>query len=108
MTSKFLTFRFIVSTPDSGRRDIVDDGVQPEVGVLPDAPGLVPRRPARRHGPRRREGQQAAGLRPRPRRLDQGQDSGRGQQKKDRMKSDICMVGEGSLTTFGASNHDFE
>ena len=76
----------------SGRRDIVDDGVQPEVGVLPDAPGLVPRRPARRHGPRRREGQQAAGLRPRPRRLDQGQDAGRGQQKKDRMKSHICRV----------------
>ena len=82
----------------AGRGDIVDDGVQPEVGVLPDAPGLVPRRPARRHGPRRREGQQAAGLRPRTRRLDQGQDAGRGQQKKDRMKrDDISMVGEGAF-----------
>ena len=66
----------------------MDDGVQLEVGVLPNAPGLVPGGAAGRHGPRRREGQQAARVRPRPRRLDESQDAGGGQQKKDRLKKE--------------------
>ena len=72
----------------SGQGDLVDDGVQLEVGVLPDAPGLVLGGAASCHGPRRREGQQAARVRPRPGRLDEGQDSGGGQQKKDCLMDD--------------------
>ena len=66
----------------------MDDGVQLEVGVFPNAPGLVPGGAAGRHGPRRREGQQAARVRPRPRRLDESQDASGGQQKKDRLKKE--------------------
>ena len=88
-------FSVIHGLTSSGPRDLVDDGVQLEVGVLPDAPGLVPGGAARRHGPRRREGQQAARVGTRTGRLDESQDAGGGQQKED------CLRGEMPSRTCG-------